>query len=299
VDYDCDWQSFVIPQTHHLEIALESNGPKGSGGYSYSQAAEIWLAANATKSDVIGMWWTSESTFQKLQGTPSELHRVSLSPPTQECIRNRISIGSQCSANITEQVGNPLGVCDYPHIILWKGLTASVQEYTIGTAIPEALHNPAYSVLKGFRISSLQMSEIFQYWNQMQDPREAVCQWIIDNDDYARNFIPRSYPRSLEVSEEIGPIVYTSMAIGTSAVVLVLFSILMVLKQRKKSVMVLSQVDFLLLILSGLFLIAIGALVMVIPPSNSLCVLTAWLINIGYTLALVPLIVKIGKCHRM
>ena len=38
VDFPCGWTSYVKQQTHHLRIALESNGPEPiSDGYSYGQ----------------------------------------------------------------------------------------------------------------------------------------------------------------------------------------------------------------------------------------------------------------------
>jgi hypothetical protein len=46
VDFRCGWTSYVKQITHHLDIALESNGPEPmSAGYSYSQMTEVWAAA--------------------------------------------------------------------------------------------------------------------------------------------------------------------------------------------------------------------------------------------------------------
>ena len=63
VDYPCGWSSFVIPTTYHLNIALQSNGKNqgASRGYYYNEMVEIILASNATKSDIIIMWWTPEA----------------------------------------------------------------------------------------------------------------------------------------------------------------------------------------------------------------------------------------------
>jgi hypothetical protein len=44
VDYPCGWGSYAQQITHHLDIALESNGPEPNG-YSYSQMTEVWAAA--------------------------------------------------------------------------------------------------------------------------------------------------------------------------------------------------------------------------------------------------------------
>lgn len=61
IDYPCGWTSFVIPQTHHLGIALQSSGNEpGSRGYTYPEMIQILLASNYTKSDIIVFWWTPE-----------------------------------------------------------------------------------------------------------------------------------------------------------------------------------------------------------------------------------------------
>lgn len=66
-DYPCSWSSFVTQQAYHLDIALESNGPSANGGYSHNQLYEIWHAANATKSDVMMLWWTPEALYNKFR----------------------------------------------------------------------------------------------------------------------------------------------------------------------------------------------------------------------------------------
>ena len=67
-------------QTEHLDIALESDGGDATGGYTYGEMVDIWNAANATKSDLIGIWWTPDATVTKLSGSGSDLTRVSLQP---------------------------------------------------------------------------------------------------------------------------------------------------------------------------------------------------------------------------
>ena len=69
VDYPCGWSSFVIPTTYHLNIALQSNGKNqgASRGYYYNEMVEIILASNATKSDIIIMWWTPEAVSIKFR----------------------------------------------------------------------------------------------------------------------------------------------------------------------------------------------------------------------------------------
>ena len=73
----CGWTSYVKQQTKHLGIALESDGNEACGGYSYGKMVEIWKAANATKSDLIGMWWFPDTTATQFVGSRSDLTRVS------------------------------------------------------------------------------------------------------------------------------------------------------------------------------------------------------------------------------
>ena len=73
-DYPCSWTSYAKQQAHHLNIALEI--PKGSDGYSYSEMVDIWHAANATKSDAIGLWWRPDAIATELEESGSGLVQV-------------------------------------------------------------------------------------------------------------------------------------------------------------------------------------------------------------------------------
>ena len=83
IDYPCGWTSYVNQQTKHLDIFLESDGTQPSDGYTYGEIVDIWLAANFTKSDVIGLWWTPDATASLFTGTGSDLTTVSLG---QSCV---------------------------------------------------------------------------------------------------------------------------------------------------------------------------------------------------------------------
>ncbi len=74
----CGWTSYAIQQIKHLGIALSGDGGEGfTGGYTYNEMVEIWNAANATKSDLIGIWWSPDATHNKLEGSGSDLIPVS------------------------------------------------------------------------------------------------------------------------------------------------------------------------------------------------------------------------------
>jgi hypothetical protein len=78
LDYPCGWTSYFKQQSYHLEIALEGDGPEISGGYSYGDMLDIWYAGNATRSSVIGMWWSPEALTSSLAGSGSDLIQVSV-----------------------------------------------------------------------------------------------------------------------------------------------------------------------------------------------------------------------------
>lgn len=62
-NYPCTWTSYVVPQTYHLNIALTSDTAENSTylGYTYGQLVDGLKAANATKSDMVILWWTPEA----------------------------------------------------------------------------------------------------------------------------------------------------------------------------------------------------------------------------------------------
>lgn len=77
-DYPCGWTSYARQQIKHLGIALEGGGSQtGGSSYTYGEVVDIWNAANATKSDVIGVWWSPDATASPSQfaGSGSDLDR--------------------------------------------------------------------------------------------------------------------------------------------------------------------------------------------------------------------------------
>ena len=68
--FQCGWSSYVKQQLKHLDVALESDGGEEiSNGYAYTEMVEIWSAANATKSDLIGRWWSPDATYNLYRGS--------------------------------------------------------------------------------------------------------------------------------------------------------------------------------------------------------------------------------------
>lgn len=305
-NYPCGWSSYVQPQTHHLNIALSSDGEQpGSQGYEYSQLLEIWAAANATKSDVVMHWWTPEALVRTYANTDAEFLRVALPPPSQECIESRIAVVDRCSNESLVRVGKPEGACDEaPHPlqkVISTGLLASIND----PSIPEAKRSPVYDTIALFQVTSYQVGRFYDYWLERGtdkynfDPRDATCQWVIENFDYLQTFIPRSHPRVLQEESRNGLLFYTSILVASLSILMSLAASFTTFRFRKCRSLRYAQIEFLSLLLIGLLLVSIGSVLAVIVPTDASCIAVTWLINLGYTLELVPLIVKVAALNRL
>jgi len=308
VDYPCGWNSNTAQLTYHLNIALESNGPDGTaGGYSYQQMTEIWAAANATKSHVMMQWWTPEALHLTYQGTDAEFQIVGLPPPTQECVEARVTSEERCAMEATSRVGEAIGACAEPSHPLYRAVTASLYEMSTNREIPEAKLSPAFDVINALEISDLEINAMLAKWlNQGADkygydPRNAVCEWVVDNFEALQAVLPKGYPRTIQQSKNgfndlrfIATVVFAVMAL-----MVVCGSIVLTYRARHSKVFLLAQIEFIWLILGGLLCLAMAGLLLTFSPSNAGCASVAWLINFGYTLELVPLIVKLTAINRI
>ena len=300
-DYPCTWPSYVWEQTQQLGIALDSRGPQpGNGGYALAQMEDMWRAANATKENIVMQWWTPQALHQHFHGTDAEFIKVNLPTPTEECLRARETGADRCSAEYrTDAADFRKGSCDTLTASLFKMKIANLYDITHSQSIPRALVSPAYDVFELFRISEFQLTEIFTRWKETGDPREAVCQWAVDNMDYMNSFVPNSYPRKMIEENDGGGLLYAAIALASLVIVSVLITSVLVYLNRRKRSIVLAQVDFLALLLTGDLFISTAALIMVISASNASCIAVEWIINVGYTLELVPLMVKVSAVTRL
>jgi hypothetical protein len=203
-DWPCGWTTYAKPIAHHLKIALSSNGPEASDGYSYAQLTQIWAAANATKSPVIMEWWSPEALYQTFLDTDAEFMKVVLPPPTQTCINHRISVDDRCGDDGQMKLGDPRGACDYQPLKLDKMLSRNLRELSFDPSIPEALWSPSYDAIKAFRVTELEQSNFLTDWLERGvdkwnfDPRDAACQWVVENLELVQSFIPQDYPRVIQ-----------------------------------------------------------------------------------------------------
>ena len=170
---------------------------------------QIWNAANATDSDVLMLWWRPEALYQQFLGTDSDFLSVTFPPPTQTCVDNRINPEDRCGDDPALRFGDPRGSCaEAPHSLI-KLITTALRDISFDSDKPEALHSPAYEAVKNFRISELQVGEIFERWFQKDtdkfglDPRDATCEWVLDNLDILKTFVPRTHPRVVVDDDDV------------------------------------------------------------------------------------------------
>ena len=225
----CSWSTFVVPQAYYAGIHVKSNGPTPSGGYPFKAMVEIWRAANATKSPVLYYWFQPDPLLQEFLGTDFEFQEILLPFPTQECASSRVSEEERCSDEFQIQLGVEEGSCDSESHSYQKLIVGNLWEETYST--PPAERSPAYDAIKNFRISDLQLNDMFTYWNARKtdkwgyDPHEAVCRWVVENVDDLRRFVPRSYPRTVEASDGYHtPLLYSAIAVGLLAGIVVVIT---------------------------------------------------------------------------
>lgn len=288
-DYNCGWVSYMGTQLHHLNIPLTKQR------YSYGQATELWHAANATKSNIMMMWWTPEPLYQQYLGSDAEMIQVVLPPQTQECVKARPP--EECTETSGEIIGPPEAACSQAPRPLAKMISSTLQDAR-NTHIPEAIRSPAYAMLQNFQLREVQLNELFGLWMKENSPREAVCKWAAENQDFLMLNVPPTYPRVTQVEDE-SVFSYITIAIAAFSTVLVTLTAIVVYRNQTRSSIRYAQVEFLWLLLAGALLISIGAILASLPASDATCIAAVWFINIGYTLELVPLIVKVAAINSM
>jgi hypothetical protein len=251
------------------------------------------------------VWWTPEPLYQTFLGTDAEFERVVLPPPTQKCVDSRVDPADRCEGTSEEKQGDPAGACDMSPESLRRLVVNKVNEMSNDPSIPEGRRSPAYDAIKALSFSELQMGKIFDHWLERgvdkwnYDPREATCQWVVENFDYIQSLVPRTYPRVVQEREVKDPLFYVALVVACVAMIVVLLAIFGTYKYRKKQCLVVAQVEFLWMLLSGLLMIAIGAILLPLKPTDATCATIIWLTNLGYTLELVPLIIKVAAINRI
>jgi hypothetical protein len=302
VGFPCGWSSYAEPQLHHFNIALESGGSDGpANGYSYLSMQEIWHAANATNSHVMMIYMKPEALYQEFLNTDYAFQRIAFPETTEECVKARRPDRLRCSdtASFEDRMGDKAGTCDEAEEALQSVIVKALKEITMGDDIPEAVKSPAYDAVKEFKIHNLQIGEIFLRWvhTYHRDThiglREAACEWVVDNLDVLEAFVPDSFPRVVkEMDSQPTTLSISATIVAGAAIVCSLAASAATYVNRGKTSIILAQIEFLWILLAGLTLVSTGSLVGSFKPTDATCVATVWFVNLGYSLELVPLLVK-------
>jgi len=285
-------------------VGLKRDGPLlENGGYKTSSMVEIWLAAAATQSPVL-MWWFSLNEIQQLfDNTPWSFQPVLLPKPTAECLDRRTTIQERCDSDVSIRRGHQLGACDDEVQALKKVFAVSFSNENNG--LEEANRSPAHELLQNLNIDSLEMGDIIRKWvlkdndRSGNDAREAVCEWVVEHLDTLESYIPLGFPR--EVIVRVYNSWYTSLAkaLAVSTAIMSALAIGLISKYEKTKVMVFAQPTFLYLVLIGFVAICVAAYVMLLRPTTVLCMTVEWLVVLGYTVTLVPVLVKTAAINRL
>jgi len=203
------------------------------------------------------IWWVPETLYHTFLGTDAELFQVVLPLPTQECIAARTQTAAVfCSDNQTARRGDPAGACEDGIRPLQKYISGSLERYTMGSSIPDALKSPALPVLRQFQITEHQLGELFRRWeasnknesSSSSSPREAVCQWAAENIEFLQSFVPKTYPRILSNDDESHQDEFLprlAQLVGGVAVLSVLATAGIVYQKRAQPAMRYAQIEFL------------------------------------------------------
>ena len=240
---------------------------------------------------------------------------VILTPPTQQCLDNRADPELRCFINDNNQssfltdasiYGSPLGACGTAPQALQKGYVKGLQQLMEDPSRPKAMWSPAYDVLKNYQLTDFQMTEIYQMWTSMTaadpslGPRDATCQWVVDNFALIQSWVPEGFPRVIEkhnFTKEgrfVGAMCVACLAMGMLAICMgVTFA------RRNTKVIYYTQQKFLNLMQFGLISVAAAACLVAIVPREATCKALPFLENIGYSFALVPLVVRLYSINKL
>jgi len=309
MDYPCGWSSYVKQQLKHNDVALESNGEDVSGGYSYTSMVEIWNAANATKSDVIGIWWSPDATHNMFRGSGSDLIPVTLPEPTQECVENRVNLLKRCDPSATEFdiYGDEKGACGEPFTSTQKLAVGNMQSNIAESLNPKSRMSPAYDAYKDFSITELQVADILTAWVDRGrdkfgfDLRYATCEWMVENlETVIQSVVPPTHPRAFKGASNTSPLAIVALVFSAITITFTICTVCaMWHKHQKGAIGRAAQIEFLVLLLVGLFLVSIGSLSLALEPSKWTCTGSIWMITIGYTTQLVPTMIRVSAIIKI
>ena len=228
-----------------------------------------------------------------------------------------VSAEDRCNTeDLTVRNGDSRGACDDAPLPLQKVIASVLREYAQNPSVATALHSPAYDVLREFQVTSYQIGEVFdRYFDLKIDPdnydlRQATCDWFVENFDVMVGFIPEGFPRTIQSDDENNsgfssftnqePIFYAAVSFASVAIFVVLMACIATVFDRNQRAIRLAPIEFLMAMLLGLLMVSVGSVLIAIPnPTNAICISSTWIVNVGYTFEVVPIIVKMTAIFQM
>lgn len=300
----CDWTAYVESQIYWNNLGLKMDGPYGnSTSYSYSSMLEIWNAANATGSHVMMWWWVASIEAQIFGNSSYSPQLVQLPQPSKQCIANRPSIAERCSADPIVRRGSPLGACDQEYDQPQRLIASSVNQ--MNSLLPAVDQSPAVEMLTSLKVTNFDIIEIIQNMISKGDDqievtaREAVCDWVAENIDQLEDIIPPNFPKRLTRVFEIGTGHYVAQAMAILVGLVAVACIFLTCKYRETKTMIFAQPTFMYLILIGCCFVCAAAYMLAVQPMDHICVSIKWMEVLGFTIQLVPVMIKTAALNRL
>lgn len=305
---NCQWSIFTEAQLYWNNVTLTSRGPMaGNSGYGYSHMIQIYEAAVANGVDVFFGWWEPDTVpFKYSRSTDFSFHRVAFPNPSIDCLKYRFSDEvDRCSSEFDDRVGrDSVGSCDSGMMSFRKLFSNGFLTET--ESVPIELRSPALAVLKGLIVPPYSIENIFDKWIQLEEDdqvenkeREGVCKFVYENLDELLSHAPKGYPRNFK-DVTYSHLSNTGYAVGSITLIVAICTAALVYKWRAVQIIKFAQVDVLYLITLGHAFIAIsGITYSVSVPSDAVCTTTQWFMRLGYTLALVPLLIKVSAVNKL
>ena len=255
VNTECSWATYGEAQMYWNNIPLESRGSKyNNNGYSSSQMKQIWLAANATRNNVMIWWWYPDVLLMEFEDSDFRMQRVDLKRTSSKCLKWREENIEYCSKDVNKRLGpGPLGSCDSPVERPTKLFSRSLK--TMNDRKEKTLRSPTFDFMSNFKIESHALDHIMKDWINIKidnpgiDSRHATCRWVYDNIESFQKFIPSDYPRITRDVEN--PLTAVAYVFASLALFLLLILAVATFMFREKSAIKHAQVEFLFWMISG------------------------------------------------
>jgi len=302
----CNWNFYLEGMLYWNNIVgLEYDGPnEPNGGYSDHQLRQIWRAANATRSHIIMVWYSPDQLMEEFYGTDYEFNKVQLPTPTDVCLANRPNTADRCSANIEQRRGQKEGSCDRDPHKLVKLISSSLLR--LDRNVEDAQKSPAFDLIRDIRISQLDIHHMMKKWLEIgvdefgNDARTAVCRWLMENQDVVIPAVPFGYPRQIDERNQYDDwFVVLAQLIAILVGFVAIIGIVLCWYYRQTKVLIFAQPEFVFIMLIGYCSLCAGAALLAFEPTKNTCISLTWLLILGITIEMVPVVVKTAAINRL